>query len=333
MEGHVEIKDLIIIFTSIFYEALPFIVLGSLISGVLEHLVPQQWLTWLIPRNRPLAIALGCLLGLIFPMCECGIVPVMRRLLRKGVPLSCCVAYMMAGPIINFVVILSTAVAFGNYPTWWAPVNIGFVSFSIPVSILSLRIGMGFMVAFTTALVMERLDRKHGYDLLVDAARPDRGGKEQNNNQRTGVFGKIGGIAETALHDFVDITVFLTLGSILSAISRYFISQRDIESLSTAFPALAILAMMGLAILLCLCSEADAFVAASFSTLPVAPKIAFLVLGPMLDIKLYLLFTRVFRRRTIWTLITCIVVQVFVYSMIVHFVVPRWVGSDLPVGQ
>src|SRR5205823_3264600 len=83
------IKDFIVIFTSILYEAMPFIVLGALVAGLLEELVPQRFVARIVPRSRILAIAIGGLLGLLFPMCECGIIPVMRRLLRKGVPLSC----------------------------------------------------------------------------------------------------------------------------------------------------------------------------------------------------------------------------------------------------
>src|SRR5262249_3157165 len=81
---------------------------------MLEELVPQKLVARIIPRSRILAIAIGGFLGLLFPMCECGIIPVMRRLLRKGVPLSCCVCYMLAGPIINVVVMLSTYVAFSG---------------------------------------------------------------------------------------------------------------------------------------------------------------------------------------------------------------------------
>lgn len=313
-----KVKDLIVIFTSIFYEALPFIVLGSVISGVLEHLVPQQAITRIVPKSRPVAILLGCLLGLVFPMCECGIVPVMRRLLRKGLPLSCCAAYMMAGPVINPVVILSTWVAFKGYESGWI--------------IVALRVGMALVVAFVTACFIDRLDRKHGYDLLTPAARPSsKTTEEEAEDRAAGLWVKLGRIAETALHDFVDITVFLTLGAMLAAISRLFITSEQIQALGGAFPALAILAMMGLAILLCLCSEADAFVAASFSTLPPAPKLAFLVLGPMLDIKLYILFTRVFRAKVIWTIIAGVVIQTFVYSMIAHFVLPPTVGTNVSI--
>src|SRR5262245_64528695 len=150
-------------------------------------------------------------------MCECGIVPVMRRLLRKGVPLSCCVAYMMAGPIINFVVIASTAIAFWKYPTWQPKINLGFTVVTLSIGVIGLRIGLGFLVAFVTAHIVELSYRRHGNDLLVDAARPDAKDINQSTN-RTGFFGKLAGIAETALHDFVDITVFLTLGAVLAAI-------------------------------------------------------------------------------------------------------------------
>ncbi len=306
-------KDFILTFTSIFYEALPFIILGSIIAGVLEHAIPKHWITRLVPKNRPAAIALSCLLGLVFPMCECGIVPIMRRLLRKGLPLSCCTAYMMCGPIINPVVILSTWVAFS-----------GFQDGEI---IVYLRIGMGFVIGFVTANVVDWQHRKYGNELLVAAARPDGAiDDDMAAPDHQGLAAKLALIAETAIHDFVDITVFLTLGALLSAGSRMFFTTQDIENLGNAVPIVSILVMMGLAILLCLCSEADAFVAASFSTLPAAPKLAFLVLGPMLDLKLYLLFTRVFRPRLIWTIITCVFIQTLIYSLLVHYTLAANVG-------
>ena len=81
--------------------------------------------------------------------------------------------------------------------------------------------------------------------------------------------------------------------------------------------------MMGMAVLMCLCSEADAFVAASFTTMQGSGKLAFLVLGPMLDLKLLLMYTRVFRRRLILTIAICVFVQVFVYTLVVHYFGPN----------
>src|SRR5258708_13740558 len=121
---------------------MPFIVLGAVVAGILEELVPQRWIAKLVPRSRFLAILIGGLLGLIFPMCECGIVPVMRRLLRKGLPLSCCIAYLLAGPIINFVVMLSTYVAFSNFKP------AGAFDYQITAFwMVGLRVGLGYIVA------------------------------------------------------------------------------------------------------------------------------------------------------------------------------------------
>ena len=155
-----QLKQLISVFTSIVYEALPFIVLGVVIAGLLEEFVPQQAIAKIIPRIRPLAIALGALLGLVFPMCECGIIVVMRRLLRKGLPLSVCVAYMLAGPVINVVVMTSTYFAFD-------PPDPKAYIFGGPHYVVALRVGLAFITAVITGLVVERLWKKDGWSLLI----------------------------------------------------------------------------------------------------------------------------------------------------------------------
>src|SRR5262249_46209339 len=147
-------------FVSILYEAMPFIVLGALIAGLLEELLPQRLISRLLPRSRLGAISLGACLGLVFPMCECGIVPVMRRLLRKGLPLSCCTAYMLAGPIINPIVLLSTYYAFAGQEN---TLENGRFSYQMGgLWMVGLRAGLGFLVAVGTSLLVERLYQKHG---------------------------------------------------------------------------------------------------------------------------------------------------------------------------
>lgn len=316
-------------FSSILWEAFPFIVLGALIAGILEEVVPQQAISRIIPKNRLLAVGLGAILGLIFPMCECGIVPVMRRLLRKGMPLGTCVAYMMAGPIINVVVIGSTYVAFEPH--------------GIAMYMTSLRVGLGFIVAVVTGMLVEAQYRKYGNNLLTPLARPQKDEKaistddevathdvhpaELRAGQRRPFMKRLANISETALHDFKDIMVFLMLGALLAATARIYIKEDEMKNLSTSYPVFTILVMMFLAIVMCLCSEADAFVAASFTTMHPSAKIAFLVLGPMFDFKLLIMFTRVFRRRLIILIIVSALVQVLIYSVIVHYV---WQAYDIP---
>ncbi len=313
------ISDFLIRFSAILWEAMPFIVIGAIVAGILEEFLPQQAITRLLPKAVAPAIMIGALLGLIFPMCECGIVVVMRRLLRKGLPLSCAIAYMLAGPVINGVVIFSTWVAFRDH--------------GIGPEMVAMRVGMAFIVACITATVVHWQHQKYGNALLNPTAIPQDVPVVDPTLpvKRRPLMQRLGNISGTALHDFVDITVFLILGAVLAAIAKQNISPDQIESLSRDMPYLAIPAMMLLAFVMCLCSEADAFVAASFTNMHVSAKLSFLVLGPMLDIKLIMMFTRVFRPRLILTIIVCTTTLVFLLSLLVHMVYQSNGWNGLPI--
>jgi uncharacterized protein len=124
-------------FLALIFEGIPFVLLGSLISGMIAAFIPSRVITGLLPKNRFAAILISGLLGIIFPVCECGIVPIVRRLLQKGLPLSCGVTYMLAAPIVNPIVIFSTFFAFrGQTPA----LNTG------------LRVGLGYLVAALVGL-------------------------------------------------------------------------------------------------------------------------------------------------------------------------------------
>jgi uncharacterized membrane protein YraQ (UPF0718 family) len=314
------LKDFILLFTSILFEAMPFIVLGALLSGVLEEFLPQRLVARILPRNRFMAVCLGGLLGLVFPMCECGIIPVMRRLLRKGFPLSCCVAYLLAGPVINVVVLASTAVAFSGMDQLREP-N-GQLSYQMGSFWMTLlRAGGVYIIAVTTGLLVDRVYARYGDKLLAPQAIPDPQAEEVEEKVAAPkpVGRRLANISETALHDFVDIMAFLVIGALLSAWLRLLFSAETIASMSRNYPIAAIAVMMALAVPLCLCSEADAFIAASFAFLRPSAKLAFLVLGPMFDLKLYLMYTRIFRFRLRHTIFASVIVQTFIYAVIVHY--------------
>jgi uncharacterized membrane protein YraQ (UPF0718 family) len=330
-----KVENFILTFTSILYEALPFIVLGAVVAGVLEEMLPQRLITRILPRSRTLSILLGGLLGLIFPMCECGIIPVMRRLIRKGFPLSCCVAYLLAGPIINVVVMLSTFVAFSGMEDTREP-N-GALSYQMGSWwMMGLRVGLGFLVAVITAHIVEWQYRKYGSKLLMPLAMPSKLAEDEEDEpeEKRSLEQRISNITDTALHDFIDITVFLILGALLAALTRQVVTADLIAELARNHAVLSIVLMMSLAVVLCLCSEADAFVAASFSMLRPASKLAFLVLGPMFDLKLLLMYTRVFRPRLIFTIFLSVTVQVFAYSYVTHLLwehyAPQYVSAPAP---
>jgi uncharacterized protein len=327
---NVDLAQLTLVFTSIIYEAMPFVVLGVVLAGLLEEFVPQQLIAKFIPKRKLytfFAILMGGLLGLLFPMCECGIIPVMRRLLRKGVPLSVCVCYVLAGPIINVVVILSTMAAFKG-----AMIPVG-TTREIPQSIAFavLRCGLGYIVAVVTAVMVEWMHRKYGDALLapsvirdtkIGAALDDEGVPVKRTWAQS-----LDHVTDTAMHDFIDIMAFLVLGAAIAAFGRQIIPGLQVEELIQNSPIVAIIIMMAFAVAFCLCSEADAFVAANFQPVglwPLSSKLAFLVLGPMLDFKLFMMYTRVFRYRLIFSIIASVVLQTFVYCVVVHYVSEAW---------
>jgi hypothetical protein len=174
-------------------------------------------------------------------------------------------------------------------------------------------------VAIVTALVVDWQWQRHGKRLLHPSVL--HGLKQEGDDSlaiaKRSWTERTNNITQTALHDFVDILAFLVLGSLLAAGGKFLIKESNIQEYLQSAPAIAILLMMGVAVLFCLCSEADAFVAANFPLFwPDASKLAFMVLGPMLDLKLLLMYTRVFRARLIYTIAICLVVQVFVYTLI-----------------
>src|SRR5262249_42059295 len=155
------------------------------------------------------AILLGGVIGLIFPMCECGIIPVMRRLLRKGLPLSCCIAYLLCGPIINFIVMLSTVVAFSNLDQTVNPrpesgdwsVQLGYMGRGGGGAMRAMRVGGGSLVAVVTALVVERVHAKHGDRLLLPIAQPSPNARaEDEKAEKKPWLYRLGNISQTALN-------------------------------------------------------------------------------------------------------------------------------------
>jgi uncharacterized membrane protein YraQ (UPF0718 family) len=129
-------------FLALVFEGVPFILLGSLISGIIGSFVPARVITGLLPKRRFPAILVSGLLGVIFPVCDCGTVPIVRRILKKGVPLSCGITYMLASPIVNPLVIFSTIVAFQG---------------QAPLLNAGLRIGFGYFIAVTSGLIVSSL--------------------------------------------------------------------------------------------------------------------------------------------------------------------------------
>ncbi len=301
-------------FLSILFEGIPFLLLGSLVSGVVDAWVPPGLLTRILPRSRGASILLSGLLGLIFPMCECGSVVVIRRFIRKGLPVSCAATYMLAAPIVSPVVALSTYAAFkGNSPALMT----------------SFRLLFGYLIAVAIGFIILRIRKETLLQPGVLATIPQKIsrtklGREtvpQENHSRDNMRGKLATALSSATADFLDVAFFLVIGAAIAAVFNTAINQRIIEPLA-ASNSLAVLSMMFLAFTLAVCSTSDAFIAASFVTFPAIAKLAFLLLGPMLDTKLVFLYGTVFRKRFILALAIGLPVAVLLICLQLTAIIP-----------
>jgi uncharacterized protein len=276
-------------FLALIFEGIPFVLLGSLISGMIAAFIPSRVITGLLPKNRFAAILISGLLGIIFPVCECGIVPIVRRLLQKGLPLSCGVTYMLAAPIVNPIVIFSTFFAFrGQTPA----LNTG------------LRVGLGYLVAALVGLGVGLL--KPEAILRKSAIRSDSQKRArfriasfpdtQPADFGVGIIGKTVGAMRMASDDFLETAFYFTIGAAIAATFNTAVDQHLILPLASN-TTLSVIAMMALSGILTLCSTSDAFIAATFVTVPMVARLAFLVFGPMFDLKLIFLYSVLFRKR------------------------------------
>lgn len=301
---HPAFSTLSITFVAIFLEALPFMLLGSLIGGFIEVFVSSDRLAKFLPGTnwRTIFIAAGA--GLFFPVCECAIVPVVRRLFRKGLPLGAGIAFLLGGPIVNPLVAVSTAVAYGYQ--WTIAID---------------RIVLGYLVAVTIGILAELFFTKQTAlaaglpnDDNICACGHDH--HAEHGEHKLSIFTKIVSAFQHAAGDFLDIGRYLIFGAFIAAILQTVIARGEMTAIA-ATPVLAILTMLLLAVILNLCSEADAFIAATFrTTLPLSAQMAFMVLGPMLDIKLVLMYLQLFRKRFIIVLSVTTFVLVFLSILI-----------------
>lgn len=236
-------------------QALPFLVLGVVVSGAIAAFVPKDVLSRITPSSPLLAVPTAGVAGMVLPGCECASVPVAQSLLRRGLPQAAALAFLLAAPAVNPVVLVATAIAFPNNPVMvWARL----------VASLAAVVAVGW--------------------LWIAVGKPEwmkpQGGHDHQHRSKAETF------RSTAMHDLLQAGGFLVIGAAAAAAIKVFMPLSFLGILLDN-PWLAIIAMAALAVLLSLCSEADAFVVASLSTLSPTAQLTFLVVGPMVDIKLF----------------------------------------------
>ncbi|KFM90265.1 permease [Bacillus paralicheniformis] len=282
------------IFISILIEAIPFVLIGVFISGLIQMFVTEEMMAKIIPQNRFLAVLSGTFAGVLFPACECGIVPIARRLLLKGVPLHAAVAFMLTAPIINPIVLFSTFIAFGN--KW---------------DVVFYRGGLAIAVSLIAGLIISYQFK--GNQLIENGTR----GHHHHAHVNQSFLQKLGGTLRHAVDEFFSVGKYLIIGAFVAAAMQTYIKTSTLLAIGQNDVSSS-LVMMGLSFVLSLCSEVDAFIASSFSsTFSLGSLIAFLVFGAMVDIKNLLMMLGIFKKRFVFVLIAYIAVIVLAGSLLV----------------
>ena len=300
--------DFCFLFLSIVLEGAPFILLGTFISGVIDAYLPPGLIDKWLPKNRPLAVVLSALLGAIFPVCECTIVPVIRRLIKKGLPISCAVTYMLSSPIINPIVVISTMNAFSSTVKDYAlrPNSKSIESFSAAY-MTSSRLLIAFLITVTVGMILLRVRKRAilSASLMRDLSPSSRGEKEEKERHGHGGDEEPAPnrpvlAMRTAMRDFVETAMYFTIGVAITSVFKAFVTE-DLVMVFNQSEPVGVGLMMMLAFILSLCSTSDAFIAANFPV-PQSARLAFLVYGPMMDVKLIFMYLSVFRKKFVFIL-------------------------------
>jgi hypothetical protein len=289
------------VFLGIFIEAIPFLLLGTLGSGFVEAFLEHSQIQRFIPRRALAGALAGSLLGMVFPVCECGVVPLTRRLFNKGLPVAAGIAFLMAAPVINPIVILSTSSAFG-----WGWMLLG-------------RLGLSLLIAVTTGLLFSVV--KSPAEILLPASlKLPNQASEQAVPPRS-FRAKLNQMLVIAADEFFEMGRFLILGASLAALMQAFIPQQLLLQIGHG-PVTSVLVMMALAVLLSICSTVDAFVALGFvSIFSPGAILAFLIFGPMVDIKTTLMYLSVLKKRTVVYLILLPFLMSFLAGLLINLFV------------
>lgn len=281
------------VFLSIIIEALPFVLLGTLLSGFIEVFIQPEWIQKILPKHKFLRILTGSFLGFIFPSCECGIIPIINRFLDKKVPSYTAIPFLVTAPIINPVVLFATYSAFGN--SWY---------------FLFLRLFGALIVSIILGSLL-------GFFMDDDILKSQTNTCHYHDYSKESFKKKIFLTSTHAIDEFFDTGRYLIFGSMIAAIMQIYLPTRILTSIGHT-PIIAILIMMLLAFILSLCSEADAFIGASLlATFGTAPVLAFLLVGPMVDIKNLLMMLKSFKKTFILRFILISLSVIMCYCLVI----------------
>lgn len=331
-----QLNNAFTLFLSLLVEAIPFLLLGVLFSNLLLFFVDEQRLVRSLPKNPFLAALAGSSMGMLFPVCECGNVPVARRLLMQGASPAVAIGFLLAAPTINPIVFWATWTAFRDQPEI-VFYRIG-ISLVIATSIAWIFSGQSDMRPLLQANVTRMMPRSvpqtEAPSLLQSGTYwAGASGVVSADAIAPAILSGVDSIAkkplatklqlllEAMIQELRELGAMLVIGSAIAAVIQVFVPRELILSLGQG-PVTSVLAMMGMAVVVSICSTVDAFFALSFSSVfTTGSLLAFLVLGPMVDLKGIGLMLSIFKPRAILYIFVLAAQMTFLASLFINFYV------------
>ena len=286
------------IFQGLLLEAIPFLLLGVTIAGLARWLVPQSAWVRRLPSHPLLAPIVGALMGFALPACECGNVPVARRLLASGAPMGTAFGFLFAAPVLNPIVLASTWAAFPDQHWLLVARPLGAFVLAVLLSLLLVQLPENDLLD-RVLLSERRMNQPLSRIGLLERSTGLIGAKA--NPKAITTASKPSGIdvLEQSSREFLSLLALLILGCGIAALVQTWLPRSWLLAIGTA-PTASILALMLLAVVVSVCSSVDAFLALGFaSTVTPGALLGFLLLGPVVDLKLAGLFTVLMRPRAI----------------------------------
>lgn len=279
--------------------------------------VSEDTLLRFVPKNPVLSLLPALFLGVLMPVCECGNVAVARRFLSKGVPISTCIAFLLASPILNPVALFATATAFRYQPDMvWLRGGLALV-IAATVGLMVGHFGRGEQL-LATSIAADRSQGRQGHDrtgVAAHHAHDDHGGHHDHGSS---VLDKLVHAAEGTGHEFLGMMQVLLIGAAIASATQVLIPRTAITSMGSGI-VFAVVAMMSLAFVLSICSTVDAFFALSYSSIfPTPALLAFLVVGPMLGMKSTGLMLTAFRPRVVIAIAALTAEMVFLGALLLN---------------
>lgn len=303
------LKNISIIFTSIFFESLPFLLLGAFISSIIETYVSDETMAKIIPKNKVFGSFVGIFLGLFLPACDCAVIPVSKRLLKKKVPINVAVSFMLASPIINPVVLLSTYYAFfkTNPEVFWYRLLFGII--------IALVIGIIMGIIYNNKRVIKNELLEDDDD--DDCCACECGEHHHHEHHKHTLKGDFLSIIKHTANDMFEVVKYLMFGALIASIVQVML-PRSVMNVFNDNQVLSILVLMIFAYLISLCSTSDSFVGKSLlQSFSKGSVMAYLLLGPMIDVKNTFVLLGNYKKSFVITLISLIFVVTFICSWIV----------------